>query len=318
MSPILLSTTICRIRLTRLPPELVNIILDLLDSTDVATLGACALISPEFCSGSQSILFRSLTLKGRTDEVLYSSNYIEAGTLFSESPHLGRTSALRRCVIEGGERVDWSQLGVRLGVELVQFLLASRCSLCLHIPPSLVDLVLDAGTGSVSELLVDPEHSAHTRDLRRISTWIPPALLSFEIELEFSDRAESWVSDTILAILASKRPSSSPSSPPSSTPSDSDPAPHPLRELTITYLPQWSYSPAGSEYADCLTALDGWLAAHRTVPHLRWRIRFVGVGRAERFARLREFIEEHLPRLAVMQRVDFETYEPPSWEGGFM
>ncbi|KAJ6592567.1 hypothetical protein B0H19DRAFT_1088045 [Mycena capillaripes] len=109
-----------------IPQELVDSIVRMVDPADHSTLKACALTSSSLCSASQQILLRFLTLKGH----IYPSNYVEASTLFMESPHLGayvtdvkielpsegtyaaamvglprvleKLTRVRRCIVEGG------------------------------------------------------------------------------------------------------------------------------------------------------------------------------------------------------------------------
>ncbi|KAJ7441330.1 hypothetical protein B0H11DRAFT_2096546 [Mycena galericulata] len=207
-------------------------------------------------------------------------------------------------------------------------------------PPSVTELVLDRGTQWISDLLSTPEYALHTRELRRVSVryglGLPlliataptlyhirvgspamttddcsqslpplPSLRSFEIESAFKARTAPWVSDTINAILASRSISGT----------DED-APR-LEQLTITYRPAWDWTIPGGPYALFLEALDRQVTNHGPSLRLRWRLRFVGVGREDRFEMLRAFIELHMPQLNTMDRLSFETYEP-NWRDEFL
>ncbi|KAJ7116542.1 hypothetical protein C8R44DRAFT_739244 [Mycena epipterygia] len=128
-----------------------------------------------------------------------------------------------------------------------------------------------------------------------------PSLLSFDIQVKFDERIAEWVSDTITAILDSKK----------------IPKCCNLEEVAITYLPEWYWTLPGDSYAAFLTALDGWISAFTPCPRLQWRIRFVGTEREKHFALLTVFISDHMPRLHSLDRLVFDTYEP-DWNGGFV
>ncbi|KAJ7116531.1 hypothetical protein C8R44DRAFT_792771, partial [Mycena epipterygia] len=213
-------------------------------------------------------------------------------------------------------------------------------------PPSVNDLVLDEYTLGICNKLLRPEYAAHIADLRRVSvrygfcmlivhrkagtlqhirigapmpkpksplvgspqsppvfrlSSLPPltSLLSFDIQVNFNERLAEWISHTITTILDSKR----------------QPKCCNLEEVTITYLPEWSWITPGDSYATFLTALDGWISTHTPCPRLRWRIRFVGTGREERFAMLTAFIADHMPRVDSLDCLVFDTYEP-NWNDG--
>ncbi|KAJ6454124.1 hypothetical protein C8R45DRAFT_627465 [Mycena sanguinolenta] len=199
---------------------------------------------------------------------------------------------------------------------------------------SITDLVLDQGTQDISRLLSPPGYSLPLRRLtvRDGLSLIPPAartlyylrigaptdtpsldwttaftfpsLISFEIETVFEDCPEAWMRDSITAILRSKAQGGQES--------------RYLEEIVITYLPIWEHTFPGDLYTVFLGQLDDALSSHIPHPRLRWRLRFVGTGREDRFATLVGFITAQMPVMDALGRLNFETYEPNKWTDEFL
>jgi hypothetical protein len=136
-----------------------------------------------------------------------------------------------------------------------------------------------------------------------------PSLRSFELEGDSDFADPTWLRETVTSILRCKPPGES---------SDSESASRPLEEIVITYLPAWKYTRPGFVYGNFLAEMDRTLSSHVPVPQLRWRLRFVGGGREDRFARLVDFIGPQMPRLDVAGRLAFESYEPRHWTDEFL
>ncbi|KAJ7453795.1 hypothetical protein FB451DRAFT_1373679 [Mycena latifolia] len=89
-----------------------------------------------------------------------------------------------------------------------------------------------------------------------------------------------------------------------------------VEEITLTYRPSWSTERPDEKYASPRAQMEQLVLHRQPHPHLRWRIRFVGARREERFIVLSDFIKQKMPRLQEMGLLAFETYKP-DWSGGF-
>jgi hypothetical protein len=136
-----------------------------------------------------------------------------------------------------------------------------------------------------------------------------PSLRSFELEGDSDFADPAWVRDAITSILCCK---------PRDHNSNFESASRPLEEIVITYLPAWKYARPRFIYGDFLAEMDRTLSSHVSVPRLRWRLRFVGGGREDRFARLVDLIGAWLPRLGAADPLCFESYEPRHWNDEFL
>ncbi|KAF8191867.1 hypothetical protein K438DRAFT_1935176 [Mycena galopus ATCC 62051] len=216
--------------------------------------------------------------------------------------------------------------------------LRSDCSPDPALPSMpITELVLDKGTTDVSDLFAAqgyaiPLHrltfhdgyplvaaaaptlhhlrigtpSISARGLEWQSVTSLPSLISFDIEVGFEDRTEAWVRDALTSIMRAKVPAGSGSR-----------FRH-LEEIVITYLPMWEYTPPGEAYGHFLEHIDTAISSLVPHPRLRWRLRFVGTGREERFLDLATFIVGQMPLLDALDRLTFETYEPSKWNDEFL
>ncbi|KAJ7474999.1 hypothetical protein FB451DRAFT_1247243 [Mycena latifolia] len=284
---------------------------------------------------------------------------IDAQDIESLQEVLGKLANVQRCIVEGGGRLgdgptEWERRQVYLpallglhvhGVDAIPLgvflrfmtaapLLAFRnvsmdveshklpAISTVHGPP-VHRLVLDMGSGPITELLALPQFSSHTANVRGLSifpyfdrgsrlvssvahtlehvhfkctdeTWnlsLPPlpALRTAEFTMSFGNRTAPAIVTTVSSLLD---PTSSPR----------------LEEIVITYF---RFGPRPPPVFDSafLIGLDNALVAHPSAPCIRWRLDPDWDERATYLAAFSALVRQGMPKVDRLDRLTVEPYE---------